>query len=198
LLDEKEGILSQAFLDEMTERVEPCLDTFAALNTKEKDTSPTETDVYHLLQHALSEDDPYDELLSRAMQTGAALLTCSAQLRAMRVVFRNPEYYATHVQSDVPEATNFKTTKTVASLQLMLNHLLVRTPATPSRPHSLRTQLTNPTATSTSRSTSQLLSPSNPSTLPTDTTRRPDNAMLDMMLKMQQQLMQLQSKPQTG
>ncbi|KAK3751420.1 hypothetical protein QZH41_018771, partial [Actinostola sp. cb2023] len=74
-----------------------------------------------------SNDDPYDEFLSRSMQTGAALLTCSAQIRTMRVLFRNPEVYAAHMQCDHPDAIAFKTTKTIPALQHMLTQMIIPT-----------------------------------------------------------------------
>ena len=182
----------------------PISESLSKVDTKEKTTQATDVDIYNIMNSCYHHPE-LDTSIAKWMQESAALYVFFTQLRAMRVIFANPEQYASKLVSDTPEAIQFKNAKTIPALQKMLNAMCTTTTVTASAtdmPHNrqqLSQQLTNPqrpslspAATSQGVPAPELIPPTAASlhTQPSPLT----NQMMDIILQLQNQMQQMQSE----
>lgn len=113
-------VVDSRIRDNILNIMTPIADSLLNVDTKQKSTQATETDIYNIL-NACFQEPQLDASLANWMQQSAALYVFIAQLRAMRTVLANPQQYASKLMNDSPEAVQFKTAKTVPAMQQMLN-----------------------------------------------------------------------------
>lgn len=179
----------------------PVLPHLANLNSKEKTSNPTEEDVYQVMRWCLSSPD-LDTSLSLWMQESAALFVFITQLRAMRGLFMNPQQYSMKLVDDSQHAVEFKTTKTVTSLQKMLTSACVSAVPLPETSSAairqLATQLVNPSPASSMASALQPPVTHAPSSTvaqqPNSTSTGFTNQLMDMILQLQGQMQAMQQQ----
>lgn len=198
----------------------PVLQNLANLDSKDKSCQPTGGDVYNVMRWCF-ESPELDASLGNWMQESAAMFVFVSQLRAMRALVSNPERYAVKLLNDCPAAVQFKTTKTIASMQNMLTTLCA--PAASASislnrdVRALANQLVNPTegqgtSSGLQRPTnlpSEGLQPpgehaSSPASRPTSTPTEQQssqpgfaNELMDMVIALQGQLQALQRASQS-
>lgn len=122
------------------------LDSYKNLNSANKETVATPTDIYNIMTDAVRDDADWDAFLGEAMAQSASMFVLLTQVRAMRALFLFPDAYAGKLVSDTPLATAFKANKSLAGLQAMLNGLTTVAPtALPGEARrNLSAQLCNP------------------------------------------------------
>ena len=185
-------VFNDTFMTTVKEVVDPCMASFVALNTKNKDNPPTHQDVYNVLNGCFQGQE-FDDVIASSYQQISAMYVMLSQLRALRGLVRCPKEYARKLVSDAPSVLTFKTDNNVTALQKMLEDQCVSTHPgpTPADRSNLSGQLVNPAgnaaAPTSTTAASGLIQPnqSNP----------PDNALMDIILGLQQQIQSLQQKP---
>lgn len=190
----------------------PICESLSNVDIKEKTTQPTDLDIYNLMNSCYQRPE-LDTSLAKWMQESAALYVFFTQLRAMRVLFANPEQYTSKLVSDSPEAIQFKNAKTFPALQKMLNAMCTTTTVTPSATDTpnnrqqLSQQLTNPQRPTLSSAAASLTCETTvsqgapppqliPPTAVSDHTQASPltNQMMDIILQLQNQMQQMQSQ----
>ena len=122
-------LITDDTIDKLNDKLQPLKPHLDNINTGNKATTPTSNDIYRVLQFALDGDSNFDDFLKDAMTTGASMYVLAVTIRAMRAVLTNPELYAAKLQADDPVVIEFKNTKTITSLQHMLEKTICKTPA---------------------------------------------------------------------
>ena len=206
-LFENSGLIDATMRQNIHDMIAPISESLSKVDTKEKTTQPTDVDIYNIMNSCYQHPE-LDTSLAKWMQKSAALYVFFTQLRAMRVLFANPEQYASKLVSDSPEAIQFKNAKTIPALQKMLNDMCTTTAVTasaidtPHHRHQLSQQLTNPQrATLSPAAASQAVPPPLliPPTAVSDHTEPSPltNQMMDIILQLQNQMQQMQKPSHT-
>ena len=149
VLFENSELIHATMRENIHNMIMPISESLSKVDTKEKTTQPNDVGIYNIM-NSYYQHPELDTSLTKWMQESAALYVFFTQFRAMRVLFANPEQYASKLMSDSPEAIQFKNAKTIPALQKRLNDMCTTTAVTASAidtPHhrqQLSQQLTNP------------------------------------------------------
>ena len=149
VLFENSELIHATMRENIHNMIMPISESLSKVDTKEKTTQPNDVGIYNIM-NSYYQHPELDTSLTKWMQESAALYVFFTQFRAMRVLFANPEQYASKLMSDSPEAIQFKNAKTIPALQKRLNDMSTTTAVTASAidtPHhrqQLSQQLTNP------------------------------------------------------
>ncbi|KAK3728298.1 hypothetical protein QZH41_001228 [Actinostola sp. cb2023] len=103
VINDGQHIINTELAEYLTSRLRPVQDAYKRLNRKEekkKNTpKPTTKDVYDVMKNHIVDDIQYDAVLGDAITTCSAMFTLCTQLKASRVLMRNPEIYASETSS---------------------------------------------------------------------------------------------------
>lgn len=196
------NVFDTDFMNRLDALIQPNLPSFHNLDVKNKTATATNQDIYNVLSSCFDHSD-FDASLDTSYQQVASMFVLLSQLRAFRGLVKSPEEYADKLIDDSPAAMTFKTTKSLAALQTMLQEkCITSTPRqpTPATTRELLSQLVNPSQpapaqTTRPPTTSAAAGLTNPSTSNTNT--EPNNALMDIILGLQHQVQSMQAERST-